>query len=292
MKKLLIAIIGASFLFTGCLKDEAPNDFSTVGTIIEIPYAGLGYFSSAALIFSGTDPVTLNFDVNIASPYPLSSDLTVTLGVDDSKRTAYNSSSDLQYEAMPSDHYSYTATSATIAAGSRIAHLSITFYPDKFDPAKSIMLPISITDAQGNTISGNQGTIYYHYIGMDLAGTYDLVGTRTNYIGSVSGGVISSVTDLSLSSPKTLLPISPEQGQLGYANLISLDWYYLINYDPTTKTITSIEPAEVMASGISANSFVDYEHEYDPSLQQIHLLSEYTNTSGNARLVDETLTKQ
>ncbi|HRI19997.1 MAG TPA: hypothetical protein PLA68_03555, partial [Panacibacter sp.] len=76
------------------------------------------------------------------------------------------------------------------------------------------------------------------------------------------------------------------------ANLISLDWYYLINYDPTTKTITSIEPAEVMASGISANSFVDYEHEYDPSLQQIHLLSEYTNTSGNARLVDETLTKQ
>ena len=82
MKKLLIAVSGAAFFLTGCLKDKAPNDFSTVGTIVEIPYSGLEYFSKASLNFT-SDTITLSFNVNISSPYTLSDALTVQVGVDE-----------------------------------------------------------------------------------------------------------------------------------------------------------------------------------------------------------------
>ena len=306
MKKLLIAVSGAAFFLTGCLKDKAPNDFSTVGTIVEIPYSGLEYFSKASLNFT-SDTMTLEFTVNIASPYTLSDALTVQVTVDDSKRTAYNATGGLQYETMPADAYAYTTTSATIAAGSRLATFSITFYKAAIDPSKNYMLPISITDAQGKTISGNFGTQYYHTIGNDLAGTYDIVGYRDNFLGAVvyvpgaesSGGTIvggtgvfASESDLSPYSPKTVLPNSPTECTLDYSNLSSSGWQYVITYDPTTKSITGLTGNETMLTGITANSFKAYQYDYDAALRQIHLLSEYTNTAGNGRLTEETLTKQ
>lgn len=306
MKKLLIAVAGAAFFLTGCLKDKAPNDFSTVGTIVEIPYSGLEYFSSASLNFT-SDTITLNFSVNIASPYTLSEALTVQVNVDDTKRTAYNATGGLQYEILPAEAYSFTSTSATIAAGSRLATFSISFYKPAIDPSKNLMLPITITDAQGKTISGNFGTLYYHAIGNDLAGNYDVEGYRDNFLGGVvyvpgaesSGGYIeggtgvyASSSDLSLNSPKTVLPNSPTECTVGYANLGSATWEYVITYDPTTKQITAVDGNETILTSITANTFKVYDHSYDAALRQIHLLSEYTNSSGNGRLVEETMTKQ
>ncbi len=306
MKKLLIAVSSAAFFLTGCLKDKAPNDFSTVGTIVEIPYSGLEYFSKASLNFT-SDTITLTFNVNISSPYTLSDALTVQVGVDDSKLTAYNATGGLQYEPMPADAYSFTSTTATIAAGSRLASFSVTFYKAAIDPSKNLMLAIAIKDAQGKTISGNFNTIYYHAIGNELAGTYDEVGWRNSFIGPVvyvpgapsSGGeitggtgVYSSSIDLSNYSPKTVLPNSPTECTVDYSNLSSSGWQYVITYDPATKTITNVGGNETLLTQSAANSFKMYEFSYDAALRQIHLLSEYTNTAGNGRLIEETLTKQ
>ena len=306
MKKLLIALSGAAFFLTGCLKDKAPNDFSTVGTIVEIPYSGLEYFSKASLNFTA-DTITLTFNVNIASPNTLSDALTVQVNVDDSKRTAYNATGGLQYEVLPADAYSFTSTTATIAAGSRLATFSITFYKGAIDASKNLMLPITITDAQGKTISGNFATLYYHAIGNELAGNYDVEGYRDNFVGGVvyvpgapsSGGyneggtgVYSSSSDLSLNSPKTILPNSPTECTVGYANLGPFGWDYVITYDPATKQITAVDGNETILLSITANTFKVYDYSYDAALRQIHLLTEYTNSSGNGRLVQETMTKQ
>jgi Domain of unknown function (DUF1735) len=143
-------------MFSSCLKDTPAVDFSTVGTIIEI-------IDAAALTFNpadGTD--SADIDLNIASPKPLTKAVSITLAVDDGLRSSYNSSNGTSYEAMPDSVYSFPVKSGTINAGDRLDTVRVTFYPSKIDSSKSYMLPVSIKDAQGQTISGNFGSIYFH----------------------------------------------------------------------------------------------------------------------------------
>ncbi len=293
MKKISISALLLTTLFLGgCLKDTPNNDFSTVGTIVEIPYSGLENFNASALNLPA-DPTTLTFVVNIASPYPLSTATDVTIGVDDTKRTAYNATGGTQYEAMPANAYELTQTKATIAAGTRQATFSITFHNTNIDPAKNLMLPISITDASGKTISGNFGTIYYHAIGNALAGTYDDVGTRTGYVGAASGGVIAYIVPVP--SPKVLGPVSPTEVVADYADLGTSGWQYVIDYDGTTLTVSD---NATMDAGIAPSSFVvdpplgaGTTH-YDAGTKTLYLYTGYTNTSGNDRIIAEVLTHQ
>lgn len=208
MKKILFLFsISSLLVLTGCLKDKPLNDFSKIGTIIELPYHGLEGFSSDAVLVAGqTDPIVMELVVNIASTYPLNKDLTVTIGVDDAKRTAYNAKGGVQYTALPNDAYALSATTATIKAGSRQAKFTVTVYPDKVpDPTVNYMFAVSIKDAQGETISGNFGTAYYHIIGNPIAGDYNWdfyrwnnpTGTGSTNAGTFSGEVI------------TFLPVDP-----------------------------------------------------------------------------------
>jgi hypothetical protein len=136
---LLSAVMLVSGL-SGCLKDSPSVDFTSVQTIIEIspPYAGLEYFDKAALT------------------------LTITMGIDDSSRVAYNKANKTIYEALPDTGYSFPKLTGNIPAGARLDTFQIIFYPGKLDMTRSYMLPVSITDAQGKLISGNFHTIYYH----------------------------------------------------------------------------------------------------------------------------------
>ena len=162
----LTAMLG----FSSCLKDSNYVDFAAVGTTIEIPLSGKGGITSLA---GGSDTVVKQFAVNIASPKPLSSDLTVTLAVDPAALTAYNTANTaVVFEPFPTGSYTIDKLSAVIPAGTRTQLISITFDKTKLDPSKSYMLPISITDAQGQTINGNYHTKYYSIIGNDFAGAY------------------------------------------------------------------------------------------------------------------------
>ncbi|HRI21329.1 MAG TPA: hypothetical protein PLA68_10245, partial [Panacibacter sp.] len=148
------------------------------------------------------------------------------------------------------------------------------------------------TDASGINISGNFGTIYYHVIGNCLAGTYDVVGTRTNYTGAVSGGIISSVSDLSANSPKIVIPVDPTHTLVDYANLGGSGWAYSLTYDCSAGGNLVAVGNDVALASALAGTFSITTATYDPVLKQIYLLSTYTNTSGNARVVEEWLTKE
>jgi hypothetical protein len=153
-------------LLSSCLKDSPAVDFKTVGTIIEIlppNGGGLENFDAAALDFDPTDEIdSADIDLNIASPKPLAKSLAITLAVNDGLRASYNASNGTEYEAMPDSVYSFPVKSGTVAAGDRLDTVRIIFYPSKIDSTKSYMLPVSIKDAQGETISGNFGDIYFH----------------------------------------------------------------------------------------------------------------------------------
>ena len=91
------------------------------------------------------------------------------------------------------------------------------------------MLPIRITNAGGLTISGNQGIMYYHFIGNDFAGTYEHYYTRWNTPDSTT----TPSTNYADEGPAIFSPVTPTE--------FTVQTYYYTqpNYDVTfTKTGT------------------------------------------------------
>jgi hypothetical protein len=198
MKKILI-IIPVLFLLvlSGCLKDKPNVDFSGLQQIAEIstastnstpnaPASGKAYFGAATLFFStAPDPDTVTFTVNIASPNPPTKDIAITLAIDPAAIAGFNAdttinTSRVQYAVFPDSTFSFPVVTGTVKAGQRLDTFYVIFYPGKIDPTQSYMLPITITDASGVTISGNLSTIYFHAIGNPIAGSYDQEWIRYN----------------------------------------------------------------------------------------------------------------
>lgn len=245
MKKLSILALSLSLFSIGCLKDTPGVDFSKVGTIVELPYSGLGYFSQDALNFT-SDTLNVEFVVNIASTYPLNKDLSVSLSVDDAARTAYNASGlGIQYDPMPDSCYSFPVTSAVIAAGSRQATFTVTFYKSKIDASKSYLLPITLTDASGETISGNMATHYFHAIGNPIAGNYEQEWIRYN-ASDTSSGVPTYDFDLGTATFSPIDPntISVESGSAGLVYIVHFD----NNNGVLSNFTVSFDPASVAAA--------------------------------------------
>ena len=219
MKKISIVASLLSMCFAGCLKDTPPTDFGTLKPIVELFYieggqtahGGLENFAKDAILTAGqTAPIVVNFNANLASVDPFGQDLTVTLGVDDAKRISYNASNTTQYSALPANTFTFASKTAVIKAGSRLANFTISFDPTKIDPTQNYMLPISITDAQGQTVSGNFGTIYFHMIGNPLAGAYNWDFTRWN--NTAGTGAPSSLSFTGHQA--TFLPVDPNTIQV------------------------------------------------------------------------------
>lgn len=206
MKKILSILPITAFFLSGCLKDDKVTDFSNLGQTIELPGHGLAGFSGDAVIAAGqTDPIVLKIVTYVSSENAPSSNVNYTLGIDDTKRTAYNSSgAGLIYELAPDSIYSFPVKTGVIAAGSRSHELTITFFPTKVDASKTYMLPITLKDGNGVKISGNLSTVYYHLIGNPLAGAYKWDFQRWN-LAAPSGSPSTSW----VAQPVTLLPASP-----------------------------------------------------------------------------------
>ncbi len=129
---------------------------------------------------------------------------------------------------MPTNAYKFTATTVTVPAGQQYATVSVTFYKNLLDPSKSYMLPIKIVSAPGMTVSGNQGIHYYHFIGNDFAGSYDLNFTRWPVSGDTTGTPDNNHVD---DGPVTFLPVDPThllKMPSGYYTGITYDGYALL----------------------------------------------------------------
>ena len=191
MKKIIISTFSLAMILLGCTKDSTINTSGGLfdrGTIIEIPYSGLENLSKDFIATTGvTDLITVPIIINVAAANgsPLSKDLTLTLGVQDALRTAYNNNGDTthpQYLLLPDSSYTFTSKTTVIKAGTYLDTVYITFNPNKIilTPTQNYMLPIGLTDAQGQVISGNFSTKYFHFLYNPLAGNYNWDFTRYN----------------------------------------------------------------------------------------------------------------
>lgn len=163
-----------------CVKNRNSlnTDFSNLQPLVELRtpppnVAGLLNFGTASLLLAGQpDPDTVLVYVNLASVTALNKDLKVNVDIDNAAMTTYNATSTIKYTLFPDSTFSIPQKQVTIKAGQHVAPVNIIFHPDKIDFSKNYMLPISIKDAEGTTISSNFGTIYFHQIGNPLAGPY------------------------------------------------------------------------------------------------------------------------
>jgi hypothetical protein len=311
MKKFSIICAGVSFLVSlpGCLKDDPLNDFnSTAKDIVELPYHGLEGFSSDNVVTAGqTDPIKLPIVVNIASVYPLSQDVNVTLAIDDALRTQYNAQGGNQYQPLPDSTYSFTETSGKITSGNRLDTLYVTIFPEKVDPSSNYMLPIKIADASGQTISGNFGAIYVHMIGNPLAGNYDEpTGTRYNYTGSVSwagppaalppGGSVAADYSGSvvLASPVDAHTVSMRMGNV--PDPVAGGATYIITASDDYSSITYTFEQNFLDGYSNIQKYIiSYTPPTGGQKPAFHLISKYNNTTGGAgndRVIDETFVHQ
>ena len=289
---ILLALTGL-LPITGCVKskEQTFTDFSKVNDLVILQGAGMSNFSTANIIITPASHDTLSFDVyaDLAGVQGASSNVTVKLGIDDASRTAYNTGNGTNYLAFTSSMYKLASTTVTIAAGQHYAKTTLEVYKNMVDLTKSWMLPITIADASGKTLSSNQNIVYYHIIGNPMAGTYKVSGTRTNYNGPAVGTPASTNN---LATTKTGLPVSATTISLDYAN-VGGGWGYEVTFDAAYSKITSVVANSTLLAGIQSGSFsLTAPTEYDPATKTIKLHTTYTNTAGNARVIDEVFAKQ
>lgn len=169
-------------VFAACVKphDATFTDLSTTSDIVILQNAGLTNFNPTAFN-RGSDTITLTVRVDLASKEIPTNPTNVTLAVDDTKRTEYNTANPQPvYLALPAANYKLTNTTLTIPAGSHYAQTTLLVFTKGLDPTLSYMVPVTIKDASGKSLSSNANTIYFHTIGNPLAGTYTWTGYRWN----------------------------------------------------------------------------------------------------------------
>ncbi|HWB26500.1 MAG TPA: DUF1735 domain-containing protein [Chitinophagaceae bacterium] len=293
MKKNLIIVLTGFFFITGCFKDSVHNDADTTA-YFAIANGGPLSLADAPLNLTYADSTILYINPGITSPYTLTKDVTVTIAIDDAARVAYNEKNGTDYKALPDSLYLLGTTTGVVTAGARSINLPITIYTGKADLTKSYMLPVSIKDAQGLSISSDLGTIYFNQLGSPIAGRYTVSGKRTDYVGPISGNVISDTVDLSTVATKISNTQSASVILLDYADLGIAGWQYIVTYDPADKTV-SIAPNNIMLNsqtGFMDNSFKIDVQDYNTTTKVLHFKTEYNDQSGNARVIDEYLTAQ
>jgi hypothetical protein len=165
--------LAAMALLSSCLKDSRYVDYGAVGTLIELPLAengdqaGIGgpYQAPTYSLASGATD-TLTVAVNVASPKPLGSPLSVTLSVSDlTTLNAFNSANGTNFQPLPSSDYSVIGgLTVTIPANQRLgyAHFLINAKAIGIDTLGKYVLPVTIASASGQTIAQPDKALLYN----------------------------------------------------------------------------------------------------------------------------------
>ncbi len=209
----IVKILGAGMIllcFSACLKDSPQStNFNTVKPVIEqLPAPNL-LFAGAT---SGANTYCYYKEIRVDSTYTwtdslpidvggplISADVVVTLGIDTANFNAFNGNNGGGFTILPSADYSYVnGNTVTIKGGTGTAACYIKFNTKAIDWTKTYILPIAITNASGQTISGDYGTIMYYIVpGNQYMGLYLSQGYRTFMKNSYSINDLKPMQDLS-----------------------------------------------------------------------------------------------
>jgi Domain of unknown function (DUF1735) len=235
-----------------CVKSRGglETDFSNLQDYVIFQTGGTGNFGSAnvAAGAAAPDTVVVSTIVTLASKNVASSPIVVTIGLDDTKRTDYNSANGTSYQAFPDSIYKILTPTVTIPAGQNFAKASVEIFARKVDQSVSYLLPLTIKDAGGKNLSGNENTVYYHIIGNPLAGAYTWDFYRFNSSDTTTAPAAGSLFNQSItvspsSATAVLLPdsylqifVDPNAGiTLSFTNTAGVLSNFKVSLDANTK---------------------------------------------------------
>ncbi len=280
----------AIFVLFFCTLFSCHKNSDSTGTFTPIFYiynGGTTAFDNNLLLFPSSD--TLEANIIIRTTFAVNKDIAVTLEVADTARESYNTTYGTDYLSMPASAYKLSSTSGVIPAGMLADTIPIEFYRSAFTPDENFMLPILLKNAAGEDISTTVSIIYFHRIGNSLSGVYSDAGARKLYEGDAADSIFTD--SLSVPATKSVVPQDSYISHLDYADLGGNGWQYNLFTDPDTQKF-SASPNDIMLLSIEPGSFELLDAEYDSLQQRIYLKSSYKNSSGDERIVEETLTAQ
>jgi hypothetical protein len=311
MKKKLylittILLSAAVLTMSSCLKDPRAQDFTKVGTLVELPlaaYSGVGAFTPEALPIKSTAQSFI-LVINVAAPKPLSTPLKVTLKLNTdsltklnlkvfnqflSDSTAYVNDTTgtvalptlIQYALPPANAYTISSLTATVPANQNTTSISISVITSLLSPIAHYAIPLTISDASGQKIS-NYNTVFFspqpknQWDGIYTSSGYTLRATDPVLTGFWSG-IKQTMATTGANSIDGLAPNWAGSG--GPAGGIA----------PITLTINPTTNKVIVTSDVNSTLANDpaYNNHYDPAKKTFYL--SFTWSTPGTRASTDTL---
>ncbi len=281
-------------ILSSCVKNYRANetDLNDLKPTANIVEGGLYQFSSQALLFPGSDLMdTTYFHINYAAVSVAPQNEVFTVGVDSSAVSFYNGTGGgLQYLPLPDSCYAPISTTDTVYKGQTYSNaIPVVVYPSKIDPSHNYMLSISILKAPtGITISSNIGTLYYHFIGNPIAGSYTENWRRWNAT-DTTGTPNYNQTNPNIFSPETPSQVSVASASNGAE--------FHISFTNTNGVLSdfnvALDPSSYGAFGLGSLSQAPVILTADPVKGIYSFYFKYSNTATppGQRTIIETFTK-
>ena len=279
----LAVIVCLFFIYAACKKNSGSVTLTPSFYFINGDTSSTA-FNNNLILFSSSDTVV--FNVIISSTYLLSGNGTVTVGVDADAITLYNVTHGTAYQAMPSNAYNFQTSVATTTT-SVYDTIPVTIYKHALDATTAYMLPINIISTGGVDITAGASEIYLHTVSSKLAGIYNSNVTKIMYVADSINSIDSFILD------KNLVPVNSNLSQLDYADLGSNGWKYDLSFFtdiPGAPPQFTVGVNDVILSSVQSGSFKILNSSYDSTTKAIYIKSSYKNTSGNERIIEESLT--
>ena len=280
-----------TFVVSSCLKDDIGEDWtsSLKGKMYaEFPSPGPQVFVIQPV---ATDQI-FKFLINIATDALPTSDITLTLAVDEPAMDAYN----VEIHADTSIHWSYQLypnltivdESVTIKAGTRNAYVHVKLSgANVLSLSDKFMAPITITSATGSTvIAANKKTVLYKLpIANKWEGTYKMKGTILREGDAVLSGYYKNRTyKLGTSGPNSVVFDKIFGWSDGNGTIGGIGYWELTISEGTVPNTISIKDPDNAAVVLDPA----YPNRYDPETKTFYF-SAYWGTGPLNRATTDTL---
>jgi hypothetical protein len=302
--KLYLTLVIIMSMLASCSKTDDNYNYKDMPTSVELPiaaHAGPGMFDNGGFKFNiaksiSDTPQPLTTTVLLSATKPLSKDVKVTLSVDNGAIAALNathralytadslaavkadtdlpSSADFKYEiyqSLPADAYSLPGTTVTIPSGKTTADYVISLITSKLMLGTKYMLPIAITDAQGEKIN-YYSTVYY------------IVGIKSDYEGEAKATGSIAFPDPSIDRSwtgraKTLITVNGNTVRTEAADLGGSNYFMWLIVNPDN-SVTVISAPGAANQSIQVNGSCTF----DPATRTFILNYKYVGGTGDRRI--------
>jgi hypothetical protein len=241
--KLSFLSVALSLGLTSCLKDDILLDPDNTENVVEIVHTSLpqqktgtdiaGYVNAFEVVPSATLPITIRYTGAHTAPQ----DIVVTLAIDPSIITTYNTQNATSFIALPNSLYTMPMT-VTIPKGGKEAVVQVSLKPNQFDLSKSYALALKIESVSSGIISGNFGrALIYVAAKNKYDGVYTIAANAATFrdvSGPTSTGSYPKTIHLVTTGPNSVAYFDPNLngGFLGYRFLAAGAGTYYGNFAP------------------------------------------------------------